>query len=103
MLNVSSPLPDGGGEGWQVIRLGSGAWLPLLSTSLKVEKWQGNIEMNEGADEGNRGEAHPTPTPLTPDCKFYKGKNCIYLFSHCNPTPGTVPDSQEVHNNFWWN
>lgn len=41
------------------------------------------------------------PVPLTESSK--KAKIVSLSFITITLTPGTVPDSQEVHNNFWWN
>lgn len=75
-------------QGRQVICLGWGAWLAVLSMCNKVEKYLVNIEMNEGSDEDytlKHTPPPPCPGPLTTDWELYKGKNCVYLFYHYNP------------------
>lgn len=63
--------------------------------------------MNKDADGDHKGEAHLILNPLfllmlcgtTTDYKFHNGKNSLAILI-VTSTPGTVPDTQEVHNNF---
>ena len=79
----------------------------MLSMCNKVEKCLVNIvEMNEGADEDytvKHTPPHPAPAPLPLTESSIKAKIVSISFITITPTPGTMPDSQEVHNNFWWN